>query len=347
MDKVYIEPNYSFCMSRFRTRIKLPDFPFSFNHDSPVMSIGSCFAEHMHQHLSLAKIPALLNPFGIIYNPHSIAHSLAYLLDSLSLPRNERGYTSDQLVYDQGRWHSLEHHGHFSKETANATLKTINESLESACAFLPKIKRLILTFGTSKVYVYNKTQTIVANCHKIPAGEFTPKNLSIREMTDSLSAVFAPLKSKLPELEIILTVSPVRHIKDGMIEQQRNKARLLLTCEELTTNLDNVHYFPSYEILMDELRDYRFYAEDMVHPNKIAVDYIWELFGQQFFDTDTAELIQQIQKIQKASEHRPFNPTSKEHQTFVKKQLSLMEALESKHPQLNFSEEYALLKKWF
>jgi hypothetical protein len=325
-------------MSRFRTTIDLPDYPFSFHHSYPVMSIGSCFAEHMHQRLEHAKFSALLNPFGIIYNPYSIVKVLEYLLDSQS-------YRQDQLVFDQERWHSLDHHGRFSKDSTAETLKAINNELEIARDFLQKTKRLILTFGTSKVYLYKKTKVIVANCHKIPTTEFERKDLSIDEMTLALNEILSRLQQVFPTLEVVLTVSPVRHIRDGIIAQQRSKARLLITCANLTKQLNHVHYFPAYEIMMDELRDYRFYASDMIHPSEVAVDYIWDQFRNSFFEEETESLFQSIRKIQKASSHRPFNPSSSDHQAFISKQIKRINEMEKQYPFLHFTNERAQLLK--
>ncbi len=326
-------------MPRFRTTVTIPEFPVTFHHQTPVLSIGSCFAEHISARLDTAKCSSLLNPFGILYNPISIANTLNYLLDSQS-------YRQDQLVYDQGLWHSLDHHGQFSRPSAEATLNGLNSSLKDARSFLSTTKRLLLTFGTSKVYTYNSTGQVVANCHKIPANQFDRKDISVKEIVKKLQDTFSQLKRVIPDLEIILTVSPIRHIRDGMVEQQRSKARLILACGDLSNAFEYVHYFPSYEIMIDELRDYRFYEADMIHPNKVAIEYIWDHFRRCFFSPETNGLIDRISKIQKASQHRPFNPASEEHQAFIKKQIDSIELMEQAYKFLDFTiERSALLKE--
>ncbi len=324
-------------MSKFRTNISDLSSTLKFEHQLPVLLLGSCFAEHIGAQLSQYKFSRLLNPFGILYNPFSIGNALEFLIQ-------KKTFEEKDLIQANGLWHSFDHHGHFSKSSAIETLHTINASAHEASQFLKKSKRLVLTFGTSNVFVYKNTQQIVANCHKIPNQDFDRKALSVDAILQKLSPVLEQLKTKTSDLEILLTVSPVRHSRDGLIENQRSKARLLIACEQLCKQHDFVHYFPSYEIMMDDLRDYRFYTQDMLHPNQTAIDYIWDFFGKTYFTDSTKELNLKIGHIIKASEHRAFHPNSEAHQHFIKKQLSLINDIQ-KEVDLDFAKEMEIFQK--
>jgi GSCFA family protein len=319
-------------MSTFRTTIPKIFFPFTFSHKLPTLCIGSCFSENIGHKLDQGKFPVLINPFGIQYNPHSIGNTLEYLL-------NEHLFSEKDLFKLNGLWHSFDHHGHFSKPDLSVAIQRINETLQTGSTFLKKTKRLVLTFGTSNVFIYKKTQQIVANCHKVPNQEFERNTLTIDSIIEKLYPIFIQLKSKNSDLEILLTVSPIRHIRDGLIENQQSKARLLLACEQLCQTLDFIHYFPSYEIMMDDLRDYRFYATDMIHPNELSIDYIWQYFSQCLFNEETKDLNSKISKISSAANHRPFHPESSVHQDFVTKQIQIIQQIQTKYDFLNFEQE--------
>ena len=198
---------------------------------------------------------------------------------------------------------------------------------------------MLITLGTAHVFIHKKTDKIVANCHKLPGGDFERRRLSVKTIVEKLSASFEKLKNQNPALEIITTVSPVRHIRDGLVENQKSKAALILALDELCQAFSYVHYFPAYEIQMDDLRDYRFFKEDMIHPNQVAVDYIWSYFSKAFFIPETNKLNTAIEKIAAAAKHKPFHPDSAEHQTFLRKQLAVIEKLEKSHSFLDFTEE--------
>ena len=278
------------------------------------------------------KFPALVNPFGIVYNPVSVGQVFEKWL-------SEDSFREEDLFKNLGLWHSFAHHGRFSHPEKTAALEGINRSLAEARKCLAQANRLIVTLGTANVFVFKKTGDIVANCHKVPGQEFERRRLSISEIVQSLGPVFEKLRERSPSLEIIATVSPVRHLRDGLVENQRSKATLLLALEEICRRLPFVHYFPAYEILLDDLRDYRFYEADMAHPNQLAVDYIWEYFGEAFFDEKTKSLCQRIEQVATAAAHRPFHPQSVEHQNFIKKMMKEMERLEREFPGLDFEEE--------
>ncbi len=321
-------------MSQFRTTLKIPPFPYSFEHKDTILSIGSCFVENMGKRFKQLKFNCLLNPFGILYNPISIGQALTAIID-------RKKYSKNDLIYHNERWHSFDHHSIFSDSDANEVLEGINFSIQKAYQFLSKTNRLILTLGTSFVYENQVSQKIVANCHKIPATEFHHFQLSVSEIVLHLKTVLERLKNQNSALEVCITVSPIRHIRLGLVKNQRSKAALLLATQQLCKELDFVHYFPAYEIVLDDLRDYRFYESDMIHPNQQAIDYIWEQFGQVCFSDNTLALNQQLEAIARAVAHRPFAPDSAQHQNFKYSQLQKIKILEQNYPFLNFEEEKA------
>lgn len=321
----------------FRTTFPPFSSEVSISHTDRTLCIGSCFAEQIGGRLERLKFSTLTNPFGIVFNPVSIGRSLERLLSLAAV------FTETDLVEHQGLWHSFEHHGRFSHPDKSTALDGINQAFSTAKAFLENTNWLVVTLGTAHVFVLKKTGEVVANCHKIPAGEFERRRISVSEVVAALLPTFERLKAEIPNLEIIVTVSPVRHLRDGLTENQRSKATLLLALDEIGQQLPYVHYFPAYEILLDDLRDYRFYAEDMAHPSPQATNYIWQYFSQAFFDEKTQALCSRIEQLLTALTHRPFHPQSIEHQTFAKKQLVTLEQLSAEFPYLDFGRELELL----
>ncbi len=319
-------------MTNFRTELNLDVARIDLNHHKSTFCIGSCFAEHIAQRLSDAKFSTFVNPFGIVYNPISMAEQIDFLLC-------ENIFTKEAIFQQGELWHSFMHHGHFSQLNAAETLDKINISLENARFFLKKTNVLILTLGTANVFFHKKTNRIVANCHKVPQQAFEKQRLGINEIVDKLNFSLKELKKSYPHLEVILTVSPIRHLKDGFLENQRSKATLLLAIDELQKTNDFIHYFPAYELLLDDLRDYRFYESDMIHPTQQAVDYIWEKFQSTFFSKETLALLKPIGQIVSAARHRPFHPTSLEYQKFIQHQKQEIARLEQEYPYLDFSKE--------
>lgn len=277
----------------------------------------------------------MINPFGILYNPYSIGNALEQLLAlETSL--------EPALIQHNNLWYSFNHHGQFSNPDRANLLQILDQQLQFARGFLKNTQRLIITLGSSKVFIYKKTGKIVANCHKVPNQAFDQRILSTTRIVDHLGPIFEQLAIQQPSIEIVLTVSPVRHLRDGIVESQWSKARLLLACEQLRADFDFVHYFPAYEIMMDDLRDYRFYKEDMVHPSEVAIDYIWNYFATSFFNDSTLILNQRIEKIIQASQHRPFHPQSTEHQQFLIQQLKKIKELKALFAFLDFKKEEKL-----
>lgn len=317
---------------QFRTKVPPTSYPFQLRHENAILCYGSCFAEHMAARLQDRKFKIRLNPFGITYHPLQVAQGITHILQNRTL-------TQSDVFQHRELWQAFDFHSHYSHPDQAVALRKMNQSLEETADFLQQVDLLIVTLGTAYGFIEVKSGKLVNNCHKLPADHFTRKRFNPNEMIPALEESFRALKDRRPNLQLLLTVSPVRHIKDGMVENQRSKAALLLTVADLAERLEFVHYFPAYELIMDDLRDYRFYSTDMVHPNEVAVDYIWSYFQQAFFDESTQELVQQLEKIKRASSHRPFHPNTESHQAFIRNQLAKIQDLQLKFPEVDFSQE--------
>ncbi len=322
-------------MTHFRTTLPPQTASFRIHHQQQCLCIGSCFAQHIGQKLAAHKFRVHNNPFGILYNPWSIQQAFDLLLSASR-------FEADQLIHQHGLWHSFQHHGSFSGSDKAAVLANINQQLNTARNFLKDSQRLLLTLGTAFVFVHKDNSQPVANCHKLPAAFFERILLPANKIIELFRPLLEQLHQQQPELQVVLTVSPVRHLRDGLVANQRSKAHLLTAVHQLCDQLDFVSYFPAYELLLDDLRDYRFYNSDMLHPNEQAIDYIWNYFGNTYFSEFTRQLNGQIGKILQASRHHPFHPQSDEHRQFVHHQLQQIEALEGSHSFLNFDAERAV-----
>jgi len=276
------------------------------NHSSNVMLIGSCFTEHISLCLERLRFQTLTNPNGITYNPISIANTLERLTEG-------RAYQAEEILYHEGLFYSSEHHGCFSTASAKETLAKISNSFETASTFLDKTTHIIITLGSSVVYEHEGK--IWNNCHKLPAKEFVSRRLSVTEIVDR----FEPLIKKLAGVKFIFTVSPVRYLNNKEHNNSTNKATLLLAIDELTKRCANTVSFPAYEIMMDELRDYRYYAEDMIHPSALAVKIIFERFGEAFFSKETMQINKLVEQVEAMKAHRPLHPESPEYDKFKQK----------------------------
>ena len=322
----------------FYTHVTLPPPVFGFTYEDPILLMGSCFVEHIGAKLEEAKFRIDLNPFGTLYNPASIAQALKRLL-------HPEPFLPEDLFQANGLYHSFNHHSRFSAETEEACLRIINERLEASARFLRDSKRLIITFGTAWVYRLKDTGEIVANCHKMPEKMFVRSRFSIGEIVGIFNDVLEDLWLYFPDVTVLFTVSPIRHWKDGAHGNQLSKATLLLAIDELTRRYPSqTAYFPAYEIMMDELRDYRFYADDMLHPSEGAIGYIWEQFRHYAFSAETENAFAACEAIAKAIRHRPFNPQSEAYRQFILQTLLKMERLNEKFPFFDFSKERMLLK---
>jgi hypothetical protein len=293
--------------------------------------MGSCFSDHIGKKLERSKFNTLNNPLGITFNPMSLVHQLDYVLTPGKLK-------AEQLEYHDGLWHHFDFHGCFSGNQKREVFGKLLEKLHTTNTFISRANYLFLTFGTAIVYKRNATQKVVANNHKFPIGQFTKKQLEIAEILSAMSAVLDKLYQLNPGIQIIFTVSPVRYVREGLIENQRSKANLILAVEKLCKK-PTQHYFPSYELFIDVLRDYRFYASDLIHPNMLGIDFVWEKFRQSFFDEHTLQVEAEIDRLVKSTEHRPIHPESETHKAFLEKLKHQINDFASQYSQLDFSVE--------
>lgn len=316
---------------RLITEVEIPAYPFRLDHHSPVLLMGSCFTDEMGRLLERYLFPLCINPFGVTYNPIS-------LLGELKALREKARYTQDDLDYRDGFWFSFDHYTRFSHPDREKALRGINEKFLAAKECLENAPLLILTWGTAWVYRHKEKDRIVNNCHKIPAGEFDRHRLTPGQITEPYEEEFSMLFERHPAMKVLLTVSPVRHLKDTAHGNQLSKGTLLLAAEQLTSKFpDRCFYFPSYEIVMDELRDYRFYGTDLVHPGEIATRYIWEKFAPALIDEDSLELIPQLEAILRMKEHRPIHQGGTAHQKMVDQMEQRISELQKKYPHLAWS----------
>lgn len=314
-----------------RTPIVPPDFPFKISHSDRLLVIGSCFAENIGSRLESGKMSVARNPFGILYNPSSIASALSRL--SANQP-----FTSDELIQIGELWASMSHHGSFSSTDRDLTLSAINSSYAEGVEALKSADYLIITLGTSWIYESIETGQTVGNCHKLPASSFNRRAMSVDEIVEALSAAIPA------GIRTIITISPIRHTKDGLTENQLSKATLIVAAHKLCSTLPETYYFPAYEIMMDDLRDYRFYADDMVHPSSLAVAYIWENFCHSAIADRSLEIFRRTEKIRQALAHRPLYPETDSYKAFQQATIRQIEALKTQYPELDLAAELAELQ---
>ena len=310
--------------------VAAPDFLIDYN--SRLMMLGSCFAENMGSKFSYYKFDVDVNPCGIIYNPLSVANVLRLIVEGKQFEKSD-------LRQVGGKWVSLYHHGAFSSTDPDECLRRINDRLTKATGELRTLDLLVITWGTAWVYRYTRENIVVSNCHKIPSQEFERSRLSVEDIVKEYLVLIGRLREINPGLRILFTVSPIRHWKDGAHGNQLSKATLLLAIDRLREELQHVYYFPAYEIVLDELRDYRFYADDMLHMSGFTVDYIWERFLYSFISPEVVGLMNQIGRVNKGVAHRPFDPQSEEYHRLVKKMLAEIAMISRSYPMIDFSEE--------
>ncbi len=302
-----------------------------------IFLIGSCFTEQMGHKLSAHKFNIIDNPHGILFNPLSIAKSIdSYLQPYL--------YTHDDLFFHQEIWGSWDHHTRFSSVDKTLSLEKINASQQLAHRFLKESGWLIITLGSSFVYEL-ADGSFVANCHKVPTDKFTKRMIPTEETVSVFSKMIDSLKQFNPQLHLIFTISPVRHLRDGFIENNRSKARLISAVEQLTAQYTHCHYFPAYELIIDDLRDHRFYADDLVHPNYAATNYVWEKFQPTCIEESSRVLMKELSFLHSARNHKAFNPTSTQHRHFLSVHLEKAKQLQQDHPFLNLQDEIVFFEK--
>lgn len=318
---------------QFRTEIEIAKSDCDITYNDKVFFIGSCFSNNIGSKMLENKFQTYVNPFGTLFNPASIANSLEAIV-------TKKVYTSDDITETNGLWFSYDFHSSFSSPHQDDVLLSINNKITEAHDFLKKSSYLVITLGTAWVYALADTKALVANCHKQPAALFQRYRLSTQLVSATLSNCIQLLRRFNPELQIIFTVSPIRHWKDGAHENTLSKATLLLGIDDLISMFKGItHYFPAYELVMDDLRDYRFFEKDMLHPNNQAIEYIWEKFSASYFNAKTVSLKEQIGKIVSAKQHRPFNPDTEQHKSFLKSFFGKTKALAEQYPLLDFDEE--------
>ncbi|NNK28044.1 MAG: GSCFA domain-containing protein [Flavobacteriaceae bacterium] len=302
------------------------------DHHSKVLLLGSCFVENIGNQLNYFKFQNLQNPFGVLFNP--------VVMDRLIESAIERKvYNEHDVFYMNDHWHCFDVHSKLSSNSKEAVINKLNESLAITHDWLKEASHIIITLGTAWVYKNIKSSNIVANCHKVPQKEFKKELLSIETIYKSLESLVANIRKVNPDTEIIFTISPVRHLKDGFVENTHSKSHLISALHAFLSKQDErktVSYFPSYEIMMDELRDYRFYEEDMVHPNHTAINYIWQKFRDLWISADSYVVMDEIESIQKGLAHKPFNPESADYKKHHERLRSKQEALRKQFPRIVF-----------
>ncbi len=322
----------------FRTQIEIPQSLLRINHKQHNMLLGSCFAENISKYLLDSKFDIEINPFGVVYNPLSTSKILNMLLDDYQ-------FCETDILHDKGLYFTLMHHSEFSEADMQVYLDKIRSSARRSVLRMRKMDNLLVTFGTAYAYSWKETGQIVNNCHKLPASMFERKRLSVSEIVKEWSELISRLSAIRPETNFLFTVSPIRHWKDGPHENQLSKSILLLAIDELQRLFpSNVFYFPSYELILDELRDYRFYAEDMIHPNHTAIEYCCEKFSETYFDNETQAIIARWKPLFRAIAHRPFRIESQEHQDFLKKLLDKLCIFANDYPYLYCEKEISQVK---
>lgn len=341
----------------FRTKVEIPVNKFSIKPSDHIMLLGSCFAEHIGKRLQTHKFQCNVNPFGVLYNPESIRLCLETLLNHLE---QQTGFPPHYLFQEGGYWNSWLHTSKFAATSRENCLEHIEQQLHQAADFLMHTDYLFLTFGTNRRYEHKEYGFTVGNCHKQPAAIFQ----TVDDSPEAIAASYLPLLERLhrliPHLRIVFTVSPYRYAKYGFHGNQLSKASLLLAVDKLVNNempsplkktgcsfqrTGHLVYFPAYELLLDELRDYRFYATDMLHPSEQAIDYIWERFGDAYFSPETLHFLKEWHAIENALNHRPFHPEAPEYRNFIHKIVLKIEQLREIYPNLAVENELNELKK--
>jgi hypothetical protein len=316
----------------FKTTLTLPKSSFRLNHSDSILCLGSCFAESVGKQLQKSGFDCLNNPFGVLYNPSSVIRALRAMQENKS-------YSKEDIFEYKGLYGSFDFHSSFSGREAEKVLEGIQTACLTSSSAFRSSTCLILSFGTAWVYELASNGLVVSNCHKLPASFFDRRRLSVGEMLEQTVGFFEELFRTRPKLKVLLTVSPIRHFKDGAHENTLSKAGLHLLVDELCSRFEQMVYFPAYELLMDDLRDYRFYEQDMLHPSAMAFQYIWERFGEFAFEKYTLEIIRQLEQIHKAMDHKPFRPDDEEYLRFIKKNIAALHLLGKRFPELNLEKE--------
>lgn len=310
----------------------VPKLELPISYADSILLTGSCFTEHISERLKRHKFRVLENPNGILFNPLSVAQSLNGYLDG-------RQYEVDELFYLNELWNSWDHHTRFSHVDKTAALVGINEAQQQAAAFVRSAGWVVITLGSAFQYFLKEGGKQVSNNHRAPAQWFEKRLLPIAEIVDALNATLQKLKDVNPVAQVLFTISPVRHIRDGVTDNNRSKARLVEAVHELCGRYGHVHYFPAYELIIDVLRDYRYYDVDFVHPNYMATSFVWEQFVQACIAPAEHEAMKQVGELMTAKNHRPRFPETEAHTKFLLAQLEKAKDIARRYPQIDMKEE--------
>ena len=311
---------------QFRTKIPILQTDFKIDYNAKIVSLGSCFAVNIAEKFDYFKFENSCNPFGILFHPLAIEKLIDFAVSG-------KQFTDKDVFFHNERWHCFDAHSDLSNSSKEDLIANLNAITTSLKLQLQSASHIIITYGTSWVYRNLESNTIVANCHKVPQAAFSKEILSVETIEKSIQNTLDLIQKINPNVNFIFTVSPVRHLKDGFVENQLSKAHLITAIHQI---LQSAIYFPSYEIMMDELRDYRFYAEDMIHPNSVAIDYIWQRFSETSISEESHSIMKEVETIQKGLAHRPFNLNSESHQQFLSKLNDKMVKLQKQLPQIQF-----------
>lgn len=314
---------------QLQTKIPIQEQTPKINYNSSLVLLGSCFVENIGKKFDYFKLKNTLNPFGITFHPLVLERLIKNSL-------KDKSYSEDDVFQLNERWHCYDAHSVLSDASQSKLINNLNLASKTLKRSITKASHIVVTLGTAWGYVHQNLTEVVNNCHKVPQKNFKKTLASVEKLVVSLKSISATIKTINPEAKLILTVSPVRHIKDGFVENTQSKAHLISAVHKTISATNNTAYFPSYEIMMDELRDYRFYSEDMLHPSQIAVNYIWGQFIAAWFSQEGKDTLSRVNDIQRGLAHRPFNPSSDAHQKFIKNLQEKIEALQQDYPQIKF-----------
>ncbi|AEM69859.1 GSCFA domain protein [Allomuricauda ruestringensis DSM 13258] len=315
-----------------QTKISLTPSDNPIDYHNKLMLLGSCFVENMGRKLDYFKFQQAQNPFGILFHPLAIENLVQRSIQ-------EETYQKEEIFEQDGIWRCFDAHSDLRSEDSEELLQFLSQRLRETKIGLETSSHIVITLGTAWVYEHQDSNKIVANCHKVPQKQFTKKLLSVTKIESSLNNLVGMIQKVNPHAQIIFTISPVRHLKDGFVENQQSKAHLITAVQSVLSSRAQsreLSYFPSYEIMMDELRDYRFYGKDMVHPNELAVDYIWERFKSVWIAEDAYSIMDEVDAVQKGLMHRPFNPDSEAHQKFKTSLRTKITYLQERYPFIKF-----------
>jgi hypothetical protein len=317
-------------MMNLQTKIKLQPQKFNqIDYNSEVFLLGSCFSENIGKKFDFYKFQSVVNPFGILFHPLAIE---TFITRSI----NKEYYADEDLYFQNEQWCCLDAHSRLNSASKEELLLKLNEGIDQTHQRINTSTHIIITLGTSWVYRHIASDATVANCHKFPQKQFLKELLSVDQITESLEATVSLVRNINPKVNFIFTVSPVRHLKDGFIENTQSKSHLIAAIHNIVEPRKQDYYFPSYEIMMDELRDYRFYNSDMLHPNNVAVNYIWDKFKAVWFSEEALKTLETVSSIQSKKAHRPFNSSSHAHQQFLTKLQLEIDELRTKYPNISF-----------